>query len=392
MLTTLSRAVRSIRRVRHFVTVLAVLALLIPTLEFSSTASAANSTWTPSSSFSDAFFSDVSCVTSSFCAAVGSGGLAVTYNGSSWSGVTGLDPNGSFGTVDCVTTTYCVAPDGYGHEGVYNGSSWSLEPTTFDGSSSCTSTSYCIGAIWSGSYETWAIYNSGSWTTQIGSNQLPQDIATYVESAISCASSSFCALALQIPQLLIYNGDGWSAPVDISSGANESANSVSCAPNTAFCVAVTPGFTDGYSWTYANGSWGNAVTLTGEPLEKVSCATTTFCVAVSVNGDALVYNGQSWGAPTVVASAALVGVSCPTTTFCAAVDDLGDTFIYRAKATSTTTTTTLPPTTTTTLPPTTTTTTLAKTKPVKKTITCHKRSKVLKRTGINPKCPTGFKK
>jgi hypothetical protein len=387
ILTAFSSAFRSIRRVRHLITVLAAVALLLPTIALSSSASAANSTWTPSSSFSgENYFTGVSCVTSSFCAAVGEGGLAVTYNGSSWSGVTGLDPNYSFLTVDCVTTTYCVAPDGYGSEGVYNGTSWSLEPTTFNGASSCTSTSYCIGATWAGSYETWAIYNSGSWTTQLASNQLPQDIDSNPEMAISCASSSFCALADQFAQLVTYNGVGWSAPVDISSGANESASAVSCAPNTTFCVAVT-GFTDGYSWTYANGSWGNAVQVTGEGFTSVSCATTTFCMGVAGTSEpssALIYNGQSWGTPAIIdPNGNLTGVSCPTPTFCAAVDDEGQTFIYQAKATSTTTTTKLPPATTT--------TTLAKTKSTKKTIACHKGTKVLKVTGVKPKCPTGYK-
>jgi hypothetical protein len=251
--------------------------------------------------------------------------------------VTGLDFGYSFGIFDCVTTTYCVAHDGHGKEIVYDGTSWSVEPTTFNGSSSCTSTSYCIGVFWfeSGLYESWAIYN-GVWTTQIGSDQLPQDIAGFFENAISCASSSFCAVALQDRELLTYNGVGWSAPVLINSGYEKPPRSVSCAPNTTFCVAVT-GITNGYSWTYANGSWGSAVQVTGEPLYEVSCVTTTFCMAVG-GGSALVYNGQSWGAPVVVdTGGGLTGVSCPTTTFCAAVDDKGNTFIYQASATTTTT-------------------------------------------------------
>ncbi len=57
----------------------------------------------------------------------------------------------------------------------------------------------------------------------------------------------------------------------------------------------------------------------------MSCATTTLCVAVDDNGDALTYDGSTWSAPTGIDGGhALTSVSCPTANFCAAVDSAGN--------------------------------------------------------------------
>ena len=57
---------------------------------------------------------------------------------------------------------------------------------------------------------------------------------------------------------------------------------------------------------------------------SVSCATSSFCVAVDQTGSMAVYNGSRWtdrplaGVPNGVG---LVSVSCPSVRFCMAVDD-----------------------------------------------------------------------
>jgi hypothetical protein len=180
-------------------------------------------------------------------------------------------------------------------------------------------------------------------------------------------------------QAFIFNGNTFSG---IGVVSNDALFGVSC-PSEIFCAAVDLNsdvlLKNGVTWSSPN------IVDVGNEMTSVSCPSTTFCVAVDNNGNALTYNGTSWSSPNVVdAGYWLTSVSCPSSNFCAAVDNYGRATIYSA-AQSTTTTTTLPPTTTTT-------TTLAKTKPVKKTIVCHKGPKVLKVTGVNPKCPTGFKR
>jgi hypothetical protein len=61
--------------------------------------------------------------------------------------------------------------------------------------------------------------------------------------------------------------------------------------------------------------------------EDISCPTTTFCMGVGFDGDAISWNGSTWSAVTVIDTSSLniiTSVSCPTRTFCAAVDDSGN--------------------------------------------------------------------
>src|ERR1017187_3098610 len=57
----------------------------------------------------------------------------------------------------------------------------------------------------------------------------------------------------------------------------------------------------------------------GKPT-SVSCASSSFCAAVTSNGNALTYSGSSWSGPAEVGDLAdLTSVSCPSPSFCAAV-------------------------------------------------------------------------
>lgn len=52
---------------------------------------------------------------------------------------------------------------------------------------------------------------------------------------------------------------------------------------------------------------------------SLSCGSATSCVAVEVNGYALVYDGQGWSRPRKLSTGVFSSVSCPTATFCMAV-------------------------------------------------------------------------
>jgi len=62
-------------------------------------------------------------------------------------------------------------------------------------------------------------------------------------------------------------------------------------------------------------------------LDGVSCASSSFCMAVSSeNSRWLTYNGNAWSSPMMLSGAGngLKSVSCPSATFCAGVDGMAD--------------------------------------------------------------------
>lgn len=101
---------------------------------------------------------------------------------------------------------------------------------------------------------------------------------------------------------------------------------LSCA-STTFCVAVDSAgqafFYDGTTWSAPQ------LADPGGELTSISCPSTGFCVAVDEEGRAVTYTGSGWTTPTHVNSGRLLGVSCPTTTRCWAVGHGGDALPYR---------------------------------------------------------------
>jgi hypothetical protein len=56
----------------------------------------------------------MSCSSSSFCATVDGSGNFFTFDGTSWSAPTEIDPNTELTSVSCPTTSFCLAADGNG--------------------------------------------------------------------------------------------------------------------------------------------------------------------------------------------------------------------------------------------------------------------------------------
>jgi hypothetical protein len=268
----------------------------------------------------DSLFTSVSCATVSFCVAVGPGGDALTYNGTSWTTPAYIDSthidstSGSLTSVSCPTTTFCVAVDSGGYALTYNGTSWTT-PAHIDNtgsglsSVSCSSATFCV-AVGDGSALT---YNGSSWSASDG--------IVGTSSSVSCPSAAFCVAVNYEGDAVTYNGTSWSAPAQIDNSGG-SLDSVSCA-SASFCVAVD---NSGYAVTYNGTSWTTTANIEGGigGLSSVSCPTVSFCVAVGDGGYAVTYNGTSWTTPANIDnSRGLTSVSCPTTSFCAAVDYYG---------------------------------------------------------------------
>ena len=333
----------------------------------------------------DTMFHGVSCVNSSFCVTVGSetpnpaspknnnSGQAVieTYDGFQWS----LTPvpqqlsryyYSELDGVSCVSTTFCMAVGTLGATSssttvtlaeVYNGSSWSVVPSpdvsgifSYLSGVSCVSTTFCVAVGWSGgpdnSEPLIEEYNGAAWS-MMTSPVMPANNENVLFS-VSCVSTTFCAaVGRQIPTngtetlMETYNGHGWS--LTPSPAAAFWAYSVSCV-STTFCVAA------GFQWISSAGqsatptaaieiykgcSWELASIPQSLPpvsfLYGVSCATSTSCVADGnirgAGGFAATFNGSSWSFaslpqpfystyPDFTSAGTTTGVSCPSASFC----------------------------------------------------------------------------
>lgn len=118
----------------------------------------------------------------------------------------------------------------------------------------------------------------------------------------------------------------WSgAVIDHQRGELEA---ISC-PTASSCVAVD---NFGNAVVERAGVWGPATPVAPTSMWGISCASTTFCVAIGLNF-VVTYNGTSWSAPKVIDTTPvphLWQISCPTTTFCGIVNALGYFFTYTA--------------------------------------------------------------
>jgi hypothetical protein len=260
----------------------------------------------------------VSCATASSCVAVDENSNGMVFDGSSWTAPTSIKGSYPFEllffAVSCPTTSFCAAV-GSGEAVTYSAGTWS-QPTSIEGalSVSCPSSSFCVAVNSGGGALT---YNGSSWSaaTDIdGSTEI---------GSVSCPSSSFCLAADYEGHALTYNGSSWSAPADID--GTEGIGGVSC-PSSSFCAAVD---WSGDALTYNGSSWSAASNIDGNALTSVSCPSASFCAAVGDSGDALTYNGSSWtNATGVYGPSEGASVSCPSSSFCVAADAHGNATIY----------------------------------------------------------------
>jgi hypothetical protein len=266
------------------------------------------------------YLDGVSCVTSSFCIAAGAynnGSVNQTliekWKAGGWSLVP--SPNASstqyndlYG-VSCVSSSFCMAVGDY-YNGVdyqtlterWNGGTWVVvgSPNTgtqdnyLDGVS-CVSSSFCMAA---GQYtngvdpqtliEEW---NGSNWSAVTSPNST-QDDAYY---GVRCASNSFCMAvgfyyngASTLTTIGRWNGSNWSLVMSPNSGSTSSdilAN-VSCV-SSSFCMAAGVYYSGPDARTLTERWNGSKWILVGSPdtgslnngLMDVSCVSTSFCMA-----------------------------------------------------------------------------------------------------------------
>ena len=288
-------------------------------LESAATAEVGGTTWNAPADIDSTLAIDATtCVSSSFCVAVGASGYATVYNGTSWSTPVDADSARTLDAVSCASSSFCVAVDTSGYEVTWTGSSWG-SPSDIDSSRSlnkvaCPSSTLCFAVGSSGYF----VKYTGSWASPVdGDSNRNID-------AISCSSTSFCAAADTVGYVLTYNGSVWGGNSDVDSSRDIDA--LSCV-SSSLCVAAD---TSGYALTYNGTSWASATDVDStRAIKALACPSSTTCVAVDSSGYALTYNGTSWSSATDVdGSAALDALSCASSTFCVAADTSGNELTY----------------------------------------------------------------
>jgi hypothetical protein len=323
------------------------------------------------------YHAHVSCVTSVFCMKVGNpvtppgpGGnsaFAQEWNGTTWSPPLTLPtiPSATasqLSGVSCVTTSYCVAV-GFvrfaSAEGPlieqWNGSAWTIvsdattSPPTLLNGVSCLSVSFCMAS----GYVTSGVpiadqWNGSTWTstTLTTPSAITDGNGPF---SVSCASPTECMMvgygdapSTQLPLVWSWNGSMWaSALLPLGTYSSGVMFSVSCA-GASFCTAV--GFAAATSgpprnlveiW---NGSSWSLTPAVPQPSSTspnvsfdVSCFSATSCTAVGFTvsssvqvSQVLTWNGQSWSVaaspnPSGATATVLTGVACLTNWTCVAV-------------------------------------------------------------------------
>ena len=143
---------------------------------------------------------------------------------------------------------------------------------------------------------------------------------------VSCPTPSFCAAVDESGAATFWDGSTWSKPAPAS--PDGTLNSVSCASAT-FCVALSSQLAvawNGRTWS-APVAVGPAPTGPTGGQYEVSCVSPEFCASVNTAGVASLFDGTAWGRDAVVddgtATKPVQNVSCASTKFCVVVSATG---------------------------------------------------------------------
>src|SRR5262249_14222180 len=328
---------------------------------------------TPNPPAPRAGLSAVSCLSASFCTAVGAQTsrwqsqtpLAQAWNGTAWSIEHTPAPASAtqsflFG-VACPAATNCFsAGQGGGNAGSaplvqhWDGATWSIPRTPvtpgFHGSLygiSCTSGTACtaVGESFTshGGRTLAERWNGSSWSVQQTRN-VPRPRDSLLD-AVSCASASSC-VAVGIagtspaaPLAEVWNGTSWSIRMPAAGQGGSGLAGVSCT-SASNCIAVGFGGStsggplaevwDGTSWSIqpvplpAGALGGSVDAVSGPPASARPAVGAWRNSPFNTSPLAERWDGTSWSlqqapAPAGSQGAFLAGVSCPSATSCTAV-------------------------------------------------------------------------
>ncbi len=176
-----------------------------------------------------------------------------------------VDPKTVMSSVSCVSESFCVAVGGQ-EAVIYDGISWITAEVSAEANLkavSCPSSSFCVAVAehhipaWSEAYA--FTYDDGVWSAPTAIPRAP-DRGGFDVGSISCSSSSFCAAgALFEGAGAIYEGGSWAPWTELVSNTS---TSVSC-PSASFCAAVD-GAGQVFTYTSSTPHFPLAVFITGE--------------------------------------------------------------------------------------------------------------------------------
>jgi hypothetical protein len=255
---------------------------------------------------------DISCPTPTFCMTVQIWGFAETWNGTGWSTPVRVGQVRTLSSVSCAAADFCVAM-GVDATGLvdlerFDGTSWTHAVTlpipAGAGRLSCASTTFCMAIA---AYK-YATFDGDSWSIA-QTTGMPQESW----SSLSCPSAGFCLAADTVGRTSMFDGTGWSAPVNVTSA--QVPWSVSCT-SASFCVAVG----GAKAATFDGRNWSAPIVIDSHQLLSVSCISSTNCRASDYFGSVLSYDGTHWSAPVRVEPSGYGRLSCSNAGTCGLID------------------------------------------------------------------------
>ena len=317
----------------------------------------------------------VSCVSESWCVAVGEDysvtpdTLMLLWNGTTWTQMTspalGGNPNVTLSSVSCATTSWCVAVGTDDSSSprlsfalFWDGASWTKMTVPAPGnlssslrSVSCVSASSCIAV---GRYDSFSS-NGGyvlSWNGTVWSQSSTPDDGTFFNDlySVSCLSPTSCIAVGETQNIyggnnlsvaLTWNGSSWTkVTTPVVGNSDNHLNSVSCVSPSS-CIAVGTSLNSSFYRETMVLTWnGSAWTVVASPnagvydsyLFSVSCTSASSCVAVGQVQDAsfqsaglvLSWDGTAWRNVTISGAETdtqLMSVSCVSSSWCIGAGD-----------------------------------------------------------------------
>jgi len=291
----------------------------------------------------------VSCPTTTFCAALGAGIFAMTWQHGTWSTPVYLPsrllptPTGELEEdLSCTSATFCLADAIDGSVWRYNGHTWTViasPPSASPGITglACASSTFCIATVTpttnSKKQPTSSgvdVFNGSRWTEVTSWTGEDTGHWQYWQYA-SCSTTRLCVVSDHFGHAAMFNGKSWRELKDPAMVVH-GLGIFSC--TAGFCAVAAAGpyengpvasgvdIFNGKSWTYhqlASGYYGS-----GGVINYAACAPHgTFCVATTGHGRTYSYNGSQWSRLSVLGGLG-PDISCASAKFCLAVDYTGD--------------------------------------------------------------------
>lgn len=272
---------------------------------------------------SGATLNGASCASPTLCVAVSGSQVFVSTNpgggASAWSETTvpGADLHG----VACQSDSLCVAVGGAGIATSTNPAgaqpAWSFDRVAGASGLSraaCPSASLCVASDSKGGNILSSTNPSGGAATWSSANV----DGSQALSDVGCASSSFCVATDLAGDVLTSTSPAGGLPAwQLSHIVNTPLTRVSC-PSSSLCVAASPnGVVSSTNPAGGSGAWRSDQIPGGSGIQGLSCPTPSQCLAVNQSGEITTSSNptggsNAWGAATVDAPACAVSTGCAT--------------------------------------------------------------------------------